>query len=445
MTAPTPMADLLPRARALTVEQGEVPSLRQLKSTLGVGFDKARRIRTALESERTSESDSRRRHLHRLSRRASPARRLPVRPLPRAESAATEAPAAVLEYDAEATMTAQLTSPVAEPAAVAPDRESLRRLVRVRWAVRGTLLLGVAASVIANVLHAIDNPISQAIAAWPPFALLLTVELISRVPVHRRSLAYIRMIATTAIAGIAAWISYWHMAGVAARYGESASSAHLIPLSVDGLIVVASICLVELGGRISEAQASAAVAQQRTDELLHAGIPAEYHAPANRPDLADRPLSDFARAAHALPYPPLGTSEPGLHGDPTGTGERPDPAPEPEERTPEEVVTVGQEVREDSRTDQEIEALIRAVIKGAPGMSQRAIARAAGVSTHKVRKVVRALDEQPGAGDSAAEAPDAGRRAIDGPAPLNPVAVAEAVDRAISGERVDDELTGVAR
>jgi hypothetical protein len=121
----------------------------------------------------------------------------------------------------------------------------------VRWAVRATLTLGVAASVVANILHAQQNPISQAIAAWPPLALLLTVELISRVPVHRRSLAVARLAATATIAGIAAWVSYWHMAGVAARYGETGASPYLLPLSVDGLIVVASICLVELGGRIS--------------------------------------------------------------------------------------------------------------------------------------------------------------------------------------------------
>jgi hypothetical protein len=127
----------------------------------------------------------------------------------------------------------------------------LRHLRRVRWAVRATLFLGVAASVVANVLHALDNPISQAIAAWPPLALLLTVELISRVPVHRRWLAAARLIATATIAGIAAWVSYWHMAGVASRYGETGASPYLLPLSVDGLIVVASICLVELGGRIT--------------------------------------------------------------------------------------------------------------------------------------------------------------------------------------------------
>jgi hypothetical protein len=126
--------------------------------------------------------------------------------------------------------------------------------------VRATLVLGVAASVAANILHALDNPISQAIAAWPPLALLLTVELISRVPVHRRSLAVARLFATATIAGIAAWVSYWHMAGVAARYGETGASAYLLPLSVDGLIVVASICLVELGSHIAALEKEARAA-----------------------------------------------------------------------------------------------------------------------------------------------------------------------------------------
>jgi hypothetical protein len=142
---------------------------------------------------------------------------------------------------------------------------SLPQLRRVRWAVRATLLLGVAASVAANILHAEPNPISQVIAAWPPLALLLTIELISRIPVHRRSLAVVRLAATTTIAGIAAWVSYWHMAGVAARYGETGASPYLLPLSVDGLVIVASVSLVELAGRIrlaetAEADAAAAMA-----------------------------------------------------------------------------------------------------------------------------------------------------------------------------------------
>lgn len=128
------------------------------------------------------------------------------------------------------------------------------RLRRLRWGVRGALVLGVIVSVTANVLHARDNPISQAIAAWPPLALLITVELISRVPIHTKALAAVRLFATAVIAGIAAWVSYWHMAAVAARYGETSASPYLLPLSVDGLIVVASICLVELTARIADAE-----------------------------------------------------------------------------------------------------------------------------------------------------------------------------------------------
>jgi hypothetical protein len=136
---------------------------------------------------------------------------------------------------------------------------SVRQLRRVRWAVRAALAVGVGASVAANVLHADPNPISQCIAAWPPLALLLTVELVSRVPVHRPLLAVVRVLATIVISGIAAWVSYWHMAGVAARYGETGTSPYLLPISVDGLIVVASICLVELAARIRAAETEPAL------------------------------------------------------------------------------------------------------------------------------------------------------------------------------------------
>ncbi|MDZ5447248.1 DUF2637 domain-containing protein [Micromonospora sp. 4G57] len=145
------------------------------------------------------------------------------------------------------------TAPAAH--AEAGEREP-RQLRRLRWGVRAVLALGVAASIAANVLHARPNPVSQVISAWPPLALMLTVELISRVPTHRRLLAAVRMVAAAPIAAIAAWVSYWHMAGVAARYGETeAAAAYLLPLSVDGLVVVASVSLVEITGRLRAATA----------------------------------------------------------------------------------------------------------------------------------------------------------------------------------------------
>jgi hypothetical protein len=134
------------------------------------------------------------------------------------------------------------------------------QLQRLRWAVRASLALGVVASVAANVLHARPNPISQIIAAWPPLALLLTVELISRAPHHRRLLRAIRLAATAVIAAIATWVSYWHLAGVAARYGETEhGAAYLLPISVDGLVIVASVSLVEITARIHAATLGTAV------------------------------------------------------------------------------------------------------------------------------------------------------------------------------------------
>ena len=197
----------------------------------------------------------------------------------------------------------------------------LPQLRRVRWAVRATLVLGVAASVVANVLHALDNPISQAIAAWPPCALLLTVELISRVPVHRKSLAFCRLLATATIAGIAAWVSYWHMAGVAARYGETGASPYLLPLSVDGLIVVASICLVELGGRITSLEAE----PQATFQAARATAPAATeadparNAPATpRPIVSPAPRPVAATASASAPRPTkVEAATPGLAPVPT--------------------------------------------------------------------------------------------------------------------------------
>lgn len=92
------------------------------------------------------------------------------------------------------------------------------QLRRMQWAVRATLVLGVAASVTANILHAQPNAISQAIAAWPPLALLITVELVTRVPIARRALGVLRIAAASTIAAIAAWISYHHMIGVAVMW-----------------------------------------------------------------------------------------------------------------------------------------------------------------------------------------------------------------------------------
>ena len=126
------------------------------------------------------------------------------------------------------------------------------RLRRLRFGIWTIFALGVLVSLAANVLHADPNPISQAVAGWAPVALLLAVELLSRVPVRTGWRTWCRITATGIVAAIAAWVSYWHMVGVAIRYGETGLTPYLLPVSVDGLIVIASISLVEIGARIRE-------------------------------------------------------------------------------------------------------------------------------------------------------------------------------------------------
>ncbi len=181
------------------------------------------------------------------------------------------------------------------------------QLRRLQWAVRATLTLGVAASVTANILHARDNPISQAIAAWPPLALLITVELVSRVPIVNRWLGLFRVISTAAIAGIAAWVSYWHMAGVVARYGETGTVPYLLPLSVDGLIIVASVSLVELGARLRDTTPSPAPAAASTTEPTSPSATG----PAARAVTGDSPTTPVpADPGAGVPADPATTAQP---------------------------------------------------------------------------------------------------------------------------------------
>lgn len=262
---PQPVDELLPAARRLADERGVLPSRNELMRRFRIGAPKAGELLALLRA--TADRDA----AAVLASTTLPAADVPPT-LPAVDEPTPPVPghAAPARPDLRPVFVAPTPHPVPDPAGPvsptppapdAPPQASSTghpgtpadrpHLLRVRWAVRLVLVLGVAASIAGNVLHARDDLVSQVISAWSPLALLLTVELISRVPVHRRLLAAVRWAATALIAGIAAWVSYFHMAAVASRYGETGGAQYLLPLSVDGLVVVASICLVELGGRIA--------------------------------------------------------------------------------------------------------------------------------------------------------------------------------------------------
>ncbi len=111
------------------------------------------------------------------------------------------------------------------------------RLLVVLWITGGV-------SVTCNALSAEPTPVGRAVAAWPPVALLLVVEVLARSPLPAGRLRWVAAVGAGSVAVVAAVASFHHMHSVALSVGESPLVAWLFPFSVDGLAVVASIALV---------------------------------------------------------------------------------------------------------------------------------------------------------------------------------------------------------
>jgi hypothetical protein len=159
------------------------------------------------------------------------------------------------------------------PAVVADEPLPQRRGARaVSWV---AFVFGVIVSVAANVAHTF-YPTADQLTAWRalhpgtawqpelgpqlaaafwPVALLLAVEVLSRVR-WRAGLWWsaARYGGTGTVALVAAVMSYRHMAGLLTAYGEDSFSAHVGPLAVDGLMVVAGFALLSLGASVAKRQ-----------------------------------------------------------------------------------------------------------------------------------------------------------------------------------------------
>lgn len=107
-------------------------------------------------------------------------------------------------------------------------------------------LLGIAASLAANVAHAHPGMGPRLAAGFVPLALLLAVECMTR-PHWRRDgwlWGLARYGGTGLVAVVAAVMSYRHMHGLLLAYGEDPLTAALGPLAVDGLMIVSGFALL---------------------------------------------------------------------------------------------------------------------------------------------------------------------------------------------------------
>jgi hypothetical protein len=123
------------------------------------------------------------------------------------------------------------------------------------WAYAG-ILLGGAVSIAANVAHSFVPPTGAA-ATWHPHAgavafavvwpvfLFVAIEILARTP-WRAGIRWwlLRCGGLLPVAAVAAVVSYRHLSGLLAFYGEDQLTVAIGPLAVDGLMVMATGALI---------------------------------------------------------------------------------------------------------------------------------------------------------------------------------------------------------
>lgn len=155
------------------------------------------------------------------------------------------------------------------------------------------LLVALAASVAANVAFAMPALGPRLSSGVAPVLVVLAAGLLERVPLSgvrwwRRTLAY----GGLGVVVVAAFVtSFEHQYRLLVQYGNPALSAVLLPIAVDGLIVLASVCLTVIAERRRELAAlpvevlalsepAPAVIEQAPAASGPASVPLTAHVPA---------------------------------------------------------------------------------------------------------------------------------------------------------------------
>ncbi|WP_245922776.1 hypothetical protein [Paractinoplanes atraurantiacus] len=176
------------------------------------------------------------------------------------------------------------------------------------WAYMGSTL-GAAVSIAANVAHSYIPPTGSpdtwtpkpgaviGAIVWPVF-LFIAVEILARVAwPHRWWWQLLRFISVTPVAAVAALVSYRHLSGLLAYYGEEDIVRVLGPLAVDGLMVMATGALLATGHR--DTTPAASTTTQTTQSTTSHDLPVP--APANPVDTAPSAPAVPPRTTAATP------------------------------------------------------------------------------------------------------------------------------------------------
>lgn len=145
------------------------------------------------------------------------------------------------------------------------------------------MLIGFTVSVAANMADEFVKSSKPEVGAlffgffWP-FTLLFATEVMARIdwPKHWVWIV-VRAAGLTPVAGIAAWMSYWHLQSLIHHYGETDFSSHIAPFAIDGFMLMCSAALL----------APAAVAKAAAKAPVPVEAPVSAPATRHRPDVTD--------------------------------------------------------------------------------------------------------------------------------------------------------------
>ena len=181
----------------------------------------------------------------------------------------------------------------------------LQHLKWLLWANRSMIAFGFLVSATFNVLHAEWNVFSVIIAVVSPTLLIYAFEIGSRIPIPSKPgwLRWIgigiRIAATALIAGITAWISYFHQRDSFLRWGGDPTQAAWLPIAIDLFMIVGSVGVMEV------------TSQRRDMETRIAGLTDARQAKVITVDspIKEKPLSKRERIAILLREQPGATIE----------------------------------------------------------------------------------------------------------------------------------------
>lgn len=129
---------------------------------------------------------------------------------------------------------------------------TLKQLRRLRWFVLITVLVGIAASIAMNVLHAPPSLVARVASGIPPAAVFGSLELIARIPGSGKWLTRARVVGASIVALGAASISYAQQRAAVHDLGFAMWEAWIWPAIIDGFMIVASVSLVEVVHKIRQ-------------------------------------------------------------------------------------------------------------------------------------------------------------------------------------------------